>query len=170
MGCSGEQGCSKSVTSRLYRGMEDFIKLALRRIDEREVVVRIEFADHARTLRRSLRSLARDREIILAIPAMIQKGERGCWLWLGQTSKGYARIRSGTAGRFILDLLLGEMPKDRMACHHCDTPRCINPNHLYAGTAKDNARDCNLRHPRPPRLNLKIFTKPKTLHIDSHGA
>lgn len=150
--------------------MEDFIKLALRRIDEREAVVRVEFADHARSLRRSLRSLARDREIILMIPKLIEKGDRGCWLWLGGASNGYAQIRSRNAGRFILDLVLGEMPAGRWACHHCDTPRCINPDHLYAGTPKNNARDCNLRHPRPPRLNLKIFTKPKTLHIDSHGA
>jgi len=28
-----------------------------------------------------------------------------------------------------------------LVCHHCDNKRCINPDHLFVGTAKDNTVD-----------------------------
>lgn len=31
------------------------------------------------------------------------------------------------------------------ACHHCDTPPCINPDHLFEGTRADNVRDAQLK-------------------------
>ena len=33
-----------------------------------------------------------------------------------------------------------------ICCHHCDNVRCVNPDHLYWGTKKDNARDASDRN------------------------
>lgn len=77
----------------------------------------------------------------------------GCWIWQGASnSKGYPCVRvGGRAGRtvsvhrLVLELTAGPLASGMMACHHCDTPACVSPSHLYAGTAKDNARDAKLR-------------------------
>jgi hypothetical protein len=33
------------------------------------------------------------------------------------------------------------MPDDAPACHSCDTPACVNPEHVFPGTAQDNYDD-----------------------------
>lgn len=72
-------------------------------------------------------------------------GDDECWLWGGaKISNGYGRLpRVGNryAHRFSYELANGPIPKGRWILHHCDNPSCVNPKHLYAGTAKDNAQD-----------------------------
>lgn len=70
----------------------------------------------------------------------------GCWDWHGYTNtQGYARVF--TAGklkrvhRMIYELFVGEIPEGLFVCHHCDNPRCINPEHLFIGTHQDNMND-----------------------------
>lgn len=77
----------------------------------------------------------------------------GCWLWGAGQSKGYARLTDVTPGglhRLVLTVDSGISPPPSIhACHHCDTPPCVNPAHLYWGRAKANAGDHNRRHGHP---------------------
>ena len=52
-----------------------------------------------------------------------------------------ARNKYILAHRFsYLSSYHGFLP-DKLICHTCDTPSCVNPNHLYAGPSADNSRD-----------------------------
>jgi hypothetical protein len=45
------------------------------------------------------------------------------------------------AHRFSWELHNGPLPAELFALHHCDTPPCIRPSHLFKGTALDNMLD-----------------------------
>lgn len=72
-----------------------------------------------------------------------------CWLWTGGVnSAGYPRIGETGGKRYVLATRLAlslhrgaPLPPDVEACHRCDTPRCVNPHHLFVGTHQDNMRD-----------------------------
>ena len=64
-----------------------------------------------------------------------------------RTSEGYGRLRTpkwGTriASRAVLAESLGrKLERHEFACHTCDTPACVNIDHLYLGDAKTNMQD-----------------------------
>lgn len=85
----------------------------------------------------------------------------GCWLWLGPIdNNGYGILTTPTgkrkAHRWSL-LLHRPWPKDQLeACHRCDVPSCINPDHLFWGTHAENMADAKAkgRTRNKPRLGV----------------
>lgn len=73
--------------------------------------------------------------------------ESGCWIWLGHwTPWGYGCVnRRGKwitgAHQMFYRLNKGEIPPGMMVCHKCDTPQCVNPDHLFLGTNSQNQKD-----------------------------
>jgi hypothetical protein len=78
--------------------------------------------------------------------AKVEKHSGGCWLWLGaRDSHGYGRVRhfgaTRLAHRVAWELTRGTPPVGMSLCHACDTPPCVNPEHLFLGTQADNIWD-----------------------------
>ena len=88
----------------------------------------------------------------------------GCWLWTGGCNRpgGYGRFRVGkkmvVAHRVAWELAYGPIPEGKRVLHHCDTPPCENPAHLWLGTQADNLQDCRDKGRRPRRY----MKEPKT--------
>ena len=72
--------------------------------------------------------------------------EAGCFLWLGAVNeRGYGRVYSGRrmwqAHRLSWTQANGPIPAGMFVCHRCDTPSCVNPEHLFIGSPRDNVID-----------------------------
>lgn len=74
----------------------------------------------------------------------------GCFLWAGcqRKKQGYGGFRWNgemmLAHRVSYALYKGPI-KDKHILHSCDNPSCVNPDHLFAGTHKDNMVDMKLK-------------------------
>lgn len=69
----------------------------------------------------------------------------GCWLWLASNVRGYGVFglnrKTPLAHRVSWEMHNGPIPVGRLVLHRCDTPSCVNPDHLWLGTHADNMRD-----------------------------
>jgi hypothetical protein len=80
-----------------------------------------------------------------------------CWLWQGALGDGYGLFtmasgpRLRCAHRVSYALAHLEAPADMFVLHRCDTPACVNPDHLFLGTHLDNMKDRSAKGRTPPQ-------------------
>jgi hypothetical protein len=71
----------------------------------------------------------------------------GCWIWQGgKNNLGYGMMRDGKKMRTAHRVSYEEhtqtkIPSHLVVMHSCDTPLCVNPQHLSLGTRSDNSKD-----------------------------
>jgi hypothetical protein len=73
--------------------------------------------------------------------------ESGCWEWQRSKTNGYGRLirnnKSWPAHAYSYSNFIEPIPSKKQINHKCHNRGCVNPEHLYAGTQKENVRDMN---------------------------
>lgn len=107
--------------------------------------------------------------------------DTGCWNWTKCKNRGgyaqgsYAGKRMAMS-RIVAVLYLGLDHRDTktMALHRCDNRLCVNPKHIFLGSALDNLTDCikkgRMRHhgPRDRCFKGHPFT-PENTYVKPNG-
>lgn len=92
-----------------------------------------------------------------------QQGE-GCWEWIGCITKtGYGNMtfqrKTWKSHRRSWIMHYGQIPEGLDVLHKCDNKVCVRPDHLFVGTAKDNALDASKKgkmHPGEKTAQSKL--------------
>jgi len=117
-------------------------------------------------------------------------GANGCWLWTGTVDQDGYGIFTGQYDGIVYRRAhryswafhsKGHVPQGMFVCHRCDTPGCVNPEHLWLGTVSENHEDMDEKGRRrmahcgemSPRAILKeadiekIFVDPRPYAVIS---
>lgn len=98
----------------------------------------------------------------------------GCRLWTGPVCRlGYGRVWNGGKSpelvhRLAYEAAFGPFDPALKVCHRCDTPSCINPDHLFLGTQTENLRDMFAKgraNPRGKRITVASVARKKLASV-----
>lgn len=109
-----------------------------------------------------------------------------CWEWIGSKYRGgygHFRIKLHSkwtmykAHRYSYEYYNKVKLGNQLVCHSCDNPSCVNPNHLFLGTAQDNHNDMRqkgrwklIRNPKHRLLNMDIAQSIRSYKKDNPKA
>lgn len=84
----------------------------------------------------------------------------GCWTYGITDAKGYGRMKIRgkfvLAHRFSFQIHWFDVPPWVCVCHTCDTPSCVNPDHLFLGLRVDNNADAKEKGRLPSGENSPV--------------
>jgi HNH endonuclease len=86
------------------------------------------------------------QNLLKRFEAKVNKTADSCWYFTGCPSMVYPWFwldgKNVHAHRVAYELYVGEIPQGLNVLHKCNTPRCVNPDHLYTGTQAENIQQC----------------------------
>jgi hypothetical protein len=106
-----------------------------------------------------------DAAFLRRFDAKVRRQPGGCWTWTGtavRDGRGTIKLNGSMVSAPRIAKVIADRAwaaDDVFACHSCDNPSCVNPAHIWWGTAGDNIRDAatkGRRIGRPPRSHCAM--------------
>lgn len=109
-------------------------------------------------------NISRTTDVWKRFDSHYKKVESGCWEWTRTLNAyGYGQFSIAQkyfrASRISYERFNGKIPPGLFVLHKCDVRKCVNPDHLFLGTQKDNMRDMVAKG-RANRVGLKGSANP----------